>query len=157
MNINIVCVGVTKEKLYKELYSEYIKRLQRFCNVTVTETASNTTINNPNKNQIINILNEEAKNYNKYLKGYLIVLDIDGKQMKSEEFSAFLSEKKTEGISQITFLIGSSYGISKEIKQKANYKLSFSKMTFPHKLFRVMLLEQIYRGFMIESNMTYHK
>jgi len=157
MKINIVCVGNIKEKFYKEACAEYLKRLKRFCDVTLTETPENTVVNNPNQKQIIDLLNKEAENYIKYLKGYVIVMDIGGKKISSEDFSKTISQKKTDGISEITFLIGGSYGISDKIKEKADYRLSFSSLTFPHRLFRVMLLEQLYRAFMIEGNMTYHK
>ena len=157
MKINIVCVGKIKERFYTEACKEYIKRLQKFCNVTIIETAENTVYKIPNEAQTEELLKAEAEDYKKYLKGHIIVLDIDGKAMDSENLSSYIKNKKTEGISEITFLIGSSYGISKNTREKADLRLSFSQMTFPHQLFRVMLLEQIYRAFMIENNRTYHK
>lgn len=157
MKINLVCVGSIKDNFYKQACNEYIKRLSRFCDVTVTETEEITVYKNPNILQTEELLQKEAEIYKKYLKGMVIVLDIEGKEMDSTGFSSYISRKKAEGVSEITFLTGSSYGISKAIKQQADLRLSFSLMTFPHRLFRVMLLEQIYRAFMIENNMTYHK
>lgn len=157
IKINIVCVGNIKDKFYNEACGEYLKRLKRFALVTVVETAEYTAIKNPSDNQIKEILKKEEEDYSKFLKGYIVVMDIKGKKMSSENFSAHICSLKREGVSEITFLTGSSYGLSEKIKNSADYVMSFSDMTFPHRLFRVMLLEQIYRAFMIENNMTYHK
>ena len=157
MKINIICVGSIKDKFYSEACGEYIKRLGRFCDINLVETPECNYISEPQKAQTEEILCGEAEKYLKLLKGFVIVTDIYGQSMDSRKFSDFLSQKKTEGISEFSFLIGGSYGISKDIKKSAGLRLSFSEMTFPHRLFRVMLLEQIYRAFMIENNMTYHK
>lgn len=157
MKINVVCVGNIKDKFYNEACAEYLKRLKRFADVSMIETTEAQTGKNPSDKTINDILKKEAEEYSKYLKGFVIVLDSKGENMTSEAFSDYISGLKGKGFSEISFLIGSSHGICKEIKEGANCVLSFSKMTFPHRLFRVMLLEQIYRACMIESNMSYHK
>ena len=150
--IKIICVGKLKEKYLKDAVEEYLKRLSKYTKVNLIELTdfNNTDINNFLKNDQEEIL--------KYIepKDYVITLEIEGVQIASTEFA-----KKVDDIfmnySNIAFIIGGSYGLSNEIKNKANYKLSFSKLTFPHQLFRVMLLEQIYRVFKINNNEEYHK
>lgn len=150
--IKIICVGKIKEKFYKEAIEEYTKRLSKYTKLQIIEVED---INLPNENQI---KQKEAelieKNINE--KDYVITLEIEGKEINSVELS-----KKIEILEQtnpnITFIIGGSYGLDKEIKQRSNYKLSFSKLTFPHQLFRVILLEQIYRAYKIKNNESYHK
>ena len=150
--IKIICVGKIKEKFFKEAIEEYQKRLTKYTKINIIEVED------------ININNEELiKQKEKELilkhidkKDYVITLEIEGKQLSSTELS-----KKIEEIEQInsniTFIIGGSYGLDDEIKNLSNYKLSFSKLTFPHQLFRVILLEQIYRAYKIKNNESYHK
>lgn len=157
MKINIVCAGNIKDKFYSDACGEYLKRLQRFADVSITETVEFTAYKNPSQKQIDDILSREGEELIKNIKGYTAVLDIQGRKMSSEEFSKHITDIKSGGVSEITFVIGSSYGLSPKIKDSADIKISFSDMTFPHRLFRVMLLEQIYRAFMIESNSKYHK
>lgn len=151
MDINIVCVGTAKDKFYLDACAEYSKRLKAFCNLNIKEVKESTTDIHEKK------LSEEAANIFPHLKGYIIVLDIDGRQLSSQNFASHIENIKTNGASTITFVIGGSEGLSSEIKNKADYKLSFSPMTFPHTLFRVMLLEQVYRSFMITGGRKYHK
>ncbi|MBQ3436192.1 MAG: 23S rRNA (pseudouridine(1915)-N(3))-methyltransferase RlmH [Bacilli bacterium] len=150
--IKIVCVGKIKEKYLQDAIAEYQKRITKYDNIKIIEI-KDTTTDDINKN----LLTEE-KEIRKHLNNneYIIVLDIDGKELSSEELAAKLEKTYLES-SNITFIIGGSYGLSKGIKSEANYHLSFSKMTFPHQLFRVILLEQIYRSFKIINNETYHK
>ena len=154
MNINIITVGTLKEEYLKQAIKEYSKRLSKFCSLNIVEIKEE---NVTDKNLINKALNNEADEIMKYLKGYVIVMDIKGKSLSSEQFAKTISEQMVQGYSQITFVIGSSFGLSEKIKENANLKLSFSALTFPHQLFRVMLLEQIYRAFAINNNIKYHK
>lgn len=143
--IRIICVGKIKETFYKEAIEEYLKRLQKYHKIIIDEIIDS-DIKNEGK-----IILEKIKE-----KDYVITLEITGKEMNSLEFSEYLN--KTFIInSNITFIIGGSDGLDNKVKERANYKISFSKLTFPHQLFRVILLEQIYRSFKIVNNETYHK
>ncbi len=142
--INIVCVGKLKERFYSDAVAEYLKRLSRFASVSVRELAEKRT------------LAEEAELIRKELRGYVIVLAVEGVQVSSEEFAKKIRSLCDAG-KEITFVIGSSCGLDGSVKAAADYALSFSKMTFPHQLMRVVLCEQIYRAFMINSGAEYHK
>ena len=150
--IKIITVGSIKEKYLKDAIEEYQKRLKKYTYLEIVEIKDEGLL--PAKQA----MEKEAEKINKHIneKEYIITLEIEGKELTSEELS-----KKIEDImiinSNITFIIGGSYGIDKSIKDKAKYHLSFSKMTFPHQLFRVLLLEQIYRAFKIMNNESYHK
>lgn len=147
MKINIVCVGTLKEKYFKDAVAEYLKRLTPFAQVRITEV----------KEEQVDSINREAKNILPAVKGYLSVMAIDGKQISSEELAAFFKEKSVQGVSEYTFVIGGSYGTGKEVRDRADQLLSFGRITLPHQLFRVVLLEQIYRAFSINNNSPYHK
>ena len=150
--IKIICVGHLKEKYLVDACNEYLKRLGKYGKVELIELEDSTI-----DNQVL-ALEKEKERIEKEIssKDFLVVLDIDGQQLDSVEFSEKLNKIMINN-SNITFLIGSSFGISKDIKDRANMRLSFSKMTFPHQLFRVMLLEQLYRCFKIMNNERYHK
>ena len=150
--IKIIEVGKIKEQYLKEAIEEYKKRLSKYTKVEIIEVASN-NLDLKDKNLMI-----EAKKIEPLLtaKDYIIVLDINGKQMTSKEMASMI-DTVFQKYSNITFVIGGSEGLSDEIKKKANMSFSFSKLTFPHQLFRVMLLEQIYRSYKIMNNETYHK
>lgn len=152
LNINIVCVGRIKEKFYRDACDEYLKRLQRFARVTVVEVDDCPSDSNTTK-----IKATEGKAIQQKLKGYVIVLDIKGNNIDSVELSELISNTATKGNGTISFVIGGSHGLDDEILKAADYRLSFGKMTFPHQLMRVILLEQIYRANMILSNSSYHK
>ena len=150
--IKIICVGKLKENYLKEAVEEYSKRISKYTKLNLIE------INDVNNTDINNILKKEQEEIFRYIepKDYVITLEIEGNKLDSIELarkidSVFLSH------SNITFVIGGSYGLSNETRERANYKLSFSNLTFPHQLFRVMLLEQIYRAFKINNNEEYHK
>ena len=147
--IKIICVGKIKEKFYEEATFEYLKRLSKYTNVQIIEVQDE-----PNVQKTLKV---EAERILKHIKenDYIITLEIEGKQLSSLEFASKL-EKTMITNSNITFIIGGSLGLDNSIKQRSNYALSFSKMTFPHRLFRIILLEQIYRSFKI-NNETYHK
>ena len=136
--INIVCVGGLKEKYYMEAQIDYLKRLSKFCKVTVTELNEQKLPNNPSEQDIKNNLEKEAKQIEKHLMGFVFVCDVLGKKLSSPELA--LSMKKTyDNFDTITFVIGSSYGLSETIKQKGNARISFSDCTFPHHLMRIIL------------------
>ena len=141
-----------KEKYLKEAVEEYKKRLSKYTNLEIIEIKDEGLVEESKAIEL------EGEKINKYLdnKDYIITLEIEGKQMSSVEFSEKLERIQMEN-SNIVFIIGGSYGLSNNIKDKSNLKLSFSKMTFPHQLFRVILLEQIYRSFKIMNNEKYHK
>ena len=150
--IKIICVGKIKEKYLKDAISEYQKRLSKYTKIEIIELND---ISNLNKNDIIekegiNILNHIKD------KDYVITLDINGVKMDSLKFANTLSKTLIIN-SNIVFIIGGSYGLSNSVSNRSNFKLSFSDLTFPHQLFRVILLEQIYRAFKINNNEEYHK
>jgi len=150
--IKIICVGKLKENYLKDAIAEYSKRLSKYTNLEIIE------IPDESYEDIDKVIKIEGEKIQKHLnsKEYIITMEIEGKQLSSEEFSSKIDNIFLEN-SNITFVIGGSYGLSNFIKEKANYKLSFSKMTFPHQLFRVLLLEQIYRAYKIINNEKYHK
>ena len=151
INVKIVCVGNLKERFWKDAADEYLKRLAKFCKIKVIE------IQEQNKYQEVNkIIELEGKKIIENLEGENYLLDIYGKEYTSEEFASLI-EKETLKTSIITFVIGGSYGVSDDVKKKISNKISFGKVTYPHNLARIILLEQIYRSFMIESGARYHK
>lgn len=147
--IKIICIGKLKENYLKDAIKEYQKRLSKYTKLEIIELED---ISNEKA------LKEEAKQIQKHIKpqDYIITLEIEGNQISSEELSKKIETTLITN-PNITFIIGGSYGLDKEIKEKSNYHLSFSKLTFPHQLFRVLLLEQIYRAFKIINNENYHK
>lgn len=159
MNIDIICVGSIKEKYFIDAIKEYEKRLRPYTNINIIEIDEYKLPNNPSQSQIEEALEKEREMIESKIKdrSYIISLAIEGKQLQSESFSQKIEDITIEGYSNITFLIGSSYGMSNNLKSITNMKLSFSKMTFPHQLMRVVLMEQIYRAFKILRNEPYHK
>lgn len=144
IKINLVVVGKIKESFYREAVSEYLKRMSRFAKIEIRELPERNT------------LKEEGEDIIRALKGYVFVLAIEGKRMSSEKLAENIRGLVDSG-KEMTFVVGSSCGLSKEVKEKADCKLSFSDLTFPHQLMRVVLLEQIYRAFMINAGSEYHK
>lgn len=159
MRITILCVGKIKEKFYRDAIAEYEKRLSRYCKFEVIEVADEKTPDHASDTEETMIKNKEADRMEKYLKdsSYVIALAIDGKQLDSVQLSGKLESLGTSGTSHIIFVIGGSLGLSDRILNRADYKLSFSKMTFPHQLMRVILSEQIYRSYRIMNHEPYHK
>lgn len=156
VKIEIACVGSIKEKYYSSACAEYEKRLKKYHNIEIHEVEEERLPKNPSKADIAKTQVMESLRLEKFFKGYVIILDLKGEKLDSVALA-----KKLEKISNvsfcITFVIGGSYGLSEEIKKKANMMLSFSDFTFPHQLMRVILLEQIYRATTINNNITYHK
>ena len=159
MEINIISVGKIKEDYFKKAIEEYEKRLKAYCRVNFIELKDESEGKNLSDKDIDIILDKEGKRILEKIKerSFIIVLDILGRSIDSVEFSKKINDIMLDGISSIDFIIGGSLGISQEVKYKANYSLSFSKFTFPHKLMKVILMEQIYRAFTIINNKTYHK
>ena len=147
--IRIICVGKIKESFYNDALNEYKKRISKYTKLEIIEVADECNGN---------ILEKEYESINKHIgnKDYVICLDINGEELSSIDLASKLDELFIYN-SNITFIIGGSLGLDDRIKKRSNYSLSFSKMTFPHQLFRVILLEQIYRSFKIINNETYHK
>lgn len=156
IKIKLVCVGKIKENYFADAVKEYEKRLSRFCQFQIKEIKEENFNDNPSESQIKTIIKKEGENILREIKGEVVLLDIQGKEYSSVEFSNFLKGNIDKG-SEITFIIGGSYGVSDQVKSLATTKISFSKMTFPHTMFRVMLLEQTYRAFTIINGAKYHK
>lgn len=159
MNVQLIVLGKLKEKYMKDFSSEYEKRLSAYCKLTVTELEPVKLSDNPSQSEIDNALNKETQMIMAKIpkNSYVFSMCIEGKQMSSEELSQKLDDIALSGKSSVVFIIGSSFGLSDETKRMSDFKFSMSKMTFPHKLARIMLTEQIYRGFSISNNGKYHK
>ena len=157
--IKIVCVGKIKEKFYRDAISEYFKRLSKYCLIEIIEVADEKTAENCSDNEIKLIKDKEGERLLKHIKDrdYVIALAILGKQQDSVEFANYLESLSVMGNSSFVFAIGGSLGLSDMVLSRSNYEISFSKMTFPHQLMRVILLEQIYRAMRIINNEPYHK
>lgn len=157
LTINIVCIGKIKEKFFKDAIDEYSKRLSKYCKLNIVELPDEKIPEKINTNIENDIKSKECTNMINHIKkdSYIICLDLNGKEFSSEQFSKKIEDISMES-SQITFVIGGSLGLNQEILSLANQKICFSKMTFPHQLIRVFLLEQIFRAFKILSNEKYH-
>ena len=159
MRIRIVCIGKLKERYWSEAVEEYSKRLSCYCELEIVQLK---VVRLPDKASLAdeqNVIFEEGQSILKNIKegSQVITLEIKGKELSSEGLSAYLGELQLEGKSDLTFVIGGSLGLSEQVSARADFKLSFSRMTFPHQMMRVILLEQIYRAFKILRNETYHK
>lgn len=159
MKIRIIAVGKIKDNYLKEGIAEYLKRIRPYCNIEIIEVADSPVKDSPSKSEIEMVKKEEGKRILKNLKNgdFAVNLDLNCRDFTSEEFAKFIDKKLADSGSFLTFIIGGSYGLSDEIKQRANYSISLSKMTFLHQMTRLILLEQIYRSFKILNNETYHK
>lgn len=159
MRLDILCVGSIKENFYRQATEEYVKRLSRYVKLNIFEVKDEKTTENASEKEIRMVLKAEAARLGKYLvpNAYLIALAIEGTSFTSEAFSQKLCDLETGGKSHLQFMIGGSLGIDEELKKKADLALSFSKMTLPHQLMRVVLLEQIYRAYKIKNHEPYHK
>lgn len=155
MNISIVCVGKVKEKYIIEGINEFLKRMQSFAKMRIIELKEDG--NDNNRNLSIEKEGEEILRTLEKIGGYNVLLDIQGKNFSSEEMAEEIERLTVNGVSSINFIIGGSYGVSESVRKASQMKLSFSKMTFPHQLMRLILTEQIYRWFSIINNGKYHK
>lgn len=159
MKITLITVGKIKEKYLKDAIAEYSKRLSRYCKLEIVEVADEKTPDNASDTVEDAIRDKEGERILKYVKedAYVITLEIAGKMLTSEEMAEKIEKLGVQGTSHIIFIIGGSIGLGKEILMRSDYALSFSKMTFPHQLMRVILLEQIYRSYRIINHEPYHK
>ena len=159
LHIDIICVGKIKEQYLKDAIAEYSKRLSKYCSLTITEISDEQVPNNLNDKLAQNIKQTESNHILSHIKrdSYVICLDLKGKQFSSEEFSQKIESIALNDSSTITFIIGGTLGISDDLLKRSNELICFSKMTFPHQLIRVFLLEQLFRAFKISNNETYHR
>lgn len=159
MKIKIFCVGKIKEPYLKDGINEYLKRLTPYAKTEIIEVDDSKVKDNPNDSDILKAINEEGARVLKLVKpsDLLIGLDLNKKELTSEEFAKFIEDKFEAGGSTINFVIGGSYGLSKDLKNRCNSFITLSKMTFLHQMTRLILLEQIYRAFKINNNEKYHK
>lgn len=159
MNIQIICIGKLKEKYWDDAIKEYSKRLKRFANLEIIELKEARLPDNASKADEEKVKALEGEEILKKIKKgtYVITLEIKGKNLSSEELAKKFEDLALDGQSDVALIIGGSLGLSPEVSQRADFKLSFSKMTFPHQMMRVILIEQIYRSFKINNHETYHK
>lgn len=159
MKITIICVGKIKEKFYKDAVAEYAKRLSKYCRFEIVEVADEMTPDRAGASECENIKEKEAGRILSRLKSnsYVCTLEINGKKLSSTQFAEWINNAALNGKSDITFIIGGSLGLHKSVLERADFALSFSDMTFPHQLMRVILSEQIYRAYRIINNEPYHK
>ena len=159
MKITVLTVGKIKEKFYTAAIDEYSKRLSRYCKLNIIQVADEKTIENSTEKEMDIIKAKEGERILKNIPddAFVITLEINGKMLDSEELADKINKLGIMGESHIVFVIGGSLGLHQDVSKRANLKLSFSKMTFPHQLMRVILLEQIYRSYRIINNEPYHK
>ena len=156
LNIKIVCVGKLKEKYWQDACAEYMKRLGAYCRPEVIEVPEEKLPANASAKDEQHVIEAEGKDIMKRVSGYVIALDVKGKELSSEELAGRVSEISLAH-SSVVFIIGGSLGLSDEVKERADLKMSFGRITLPHQLARVVALEQIYRAFKINAGETYHK
>lgn len=159
MNIDIICVGKIKESYFRDGIAEYTKRLSRYCKISIIEVADEKTPDGQSEALDEKVKTIEGDRILKSIKNntFVVLCDLNGKMLNSVDLSEYINELGVRGISDIAFVIGGSLGVSEEVRNRADFKLCFSKMTFPHQLMRVILLEQIYRAYRIMNNEPYHK
>lgn len=157
--VTILCVGKLKEKFYTEAAAEYLKRLQRHCKCEIIELPEVRLSDNPSQAEIARALREEGENIRRKLPkgGAVVAMCIEGELLSSVALSETLTRWGTEGKTQVTFLIGGSFGLDQDLKKEADRRISMSPMTFPHHIARIMLLEQVYRAYQIAEGTKYHK
>ena len=159
MKITLITVGKIKEKYLKDAIAEYSKRLSRYCKLKIIEVADEKTPDQASEAVEENIRDKEGERILKHIRDdmYVITLEINGKMLSSEELADKINSLGLQGKSSIAFVIGGSIGLGREVLRRSDYALSFSRMTFPHQLMRVILLEQVYRGYRIINGEPYHK
>lgn len=159
MNISIICVGKLKEKYWSDAVGEYSKRLKSYCTLDIVELKESRLPDKAGPAEELAVKEAEGTEILKKIKDnmYVITLEVKGKMLSSEKLAEKIENLGIDGVSNVAFVIGGSLGLSEAVSKRANFKLSFSEMTFPHQMMRVILLEQIYRSFKIIKNETYHK
>lgn len=156
IKIKIVAIGKVKEDYFLKGIEEYSKRLQKFCEFEIVEVKE-VNYKNPTTAEIEQIIKKESELISSHLTGAVVAMAIEGKLLSTSDLKDYIDKKSVSGQSEITFVIGGSYGLDENIKNRATDKISLSKMTFPHTMARLILTEQIYRAFTIMNNLTYHK
>lgn len=159
LTVKLICVGKLRERFYLDAFSEYARRLGGYCSFECIELNEFRLKENPSEKEIANALDKEGQDVLKSIQNdyYTVVMCVEGRQMPSEGMGKLIRERENSGKPKLCFVIGGSYGLSNAVKQRADLRLSMSEMTFPHHLARVMLAEQIYRGFKINEGSRYHK
>ena len=159
MNITIICIGKLKESYWRDAIAEYSKRLSKYCTLTIDELKEERLPDNASEAEEEAVKEGEGRNILKHVRNgaCVIALDVKGKTLSSEGLADYLSELAIRGKSDVALVIGGSLGLAREVLDRADFRLSFSAMTFPHQMMRVILLEQIYRAFKINKNETSHK
>ena len=159
LNVKLICVGKMREKFYIDAFEEYRKRLQTYCRLELVEITEQRLSDRPAEKEITAALEREGQEILKAVPAdaYLVALCVEGKQMPSEGMAELIAARENSGKPKLCFVIGGSFGLSPTVKSRADRKLSMSQMTFPHHLARVMLIEQLYRGFKINEGSRYHK
>ena len=159
LNVKLICVGKMREKFYIDAFEEYRKRLQAYCRLELVEITEQRLNDRPAEKEITAALEREGQEILKAVPAdaYLVALCVEGKQMPSEGMAELIAARENSGKPKLCFVIGGSFGLSPTVKARADKKLSMSRMTFPHHLARVMLIEQVYRGFKINEGSQYHK
>lgn len=159
MKVTVITVGKLKEKYLKDGIAEYVKRLGRFTKFELIELADEKTPDNASQAENMQIMEKEASRIMAKVndRSFVVVLAIEGEQLSSEQFSESLAAATLKGFSEITFIIGGSLGLAPVVKKRANLLMSFGRLTLPHQLMRLVLVEQIYRAFMIQQGSPYHK
>lgn len=159
LTVNIICIGKLKEKYWISAVDEYSKRLRLYCKLNIIELSEERLPDNPSSAQIEKVISAEGERIVAKLScgSFIVAMCVEGEVLSSEEFSEKLSSAAVHGYSSVDFVIGGSYGLSDTIKSRAKLRLSMGRMTFPHQMARVILCEQIYRGFQIAANGKYHK
>lgn len=159
ISVTLICVGRLKDRFFEEASDEYLKRLKAYAKVNIVEIKAQELSPEPNDAEVSAALEKEASEIMKKIPAgaKIVTMCIEGKLYSSEELAAFLESSAVSGCSHIVFIIGGSYGLSESVKKLSAVRMSMSKMTFPHRLARIMLLEQVYRGFKINAGEKYHK
>ncbi len=159
LHVKFICVGKMREKFYTDAFAEYARRLQGYCRLELTEPAEQRLPEQPSEKEIAAALEREAQEILKAVPpdAFVAALCVEGRQMPSEELARLIAAREGSGRPKLCFVIGGSYGLAPSVKARADLRLSMSKMTFPHHLARVMLIEQLYRGFKINEGSRYHK
>lgn len=159
ISVTFICVGKMREHFYADAFSEYEKRLRSYCRFTISEPQECKLPDEPSPREIESALDKEAGEIIKLIPAdaFVVAMCVEGKQIPSEEMAKLISKRENSGKPKLCFIIGGSFGLAERVKQRADLRLSMSKMTFPHHLARVMLIEQLYRGFKINEGSKYHK
>lgn len=159
LSVRLICVGKMRERFYIDAFAEYAKRLRAYCKLDCVELTEQRLSEQPSQKEIHAALETESADIMKNIPpdAYVVAMCVEGRQMKSEGMAKLIAERENSGKPKLCFIVGGSFGLDERVKERADFRLSMSEMTFPHHLARVMLAEQIYRGFKINEGSQYHK